>query len=335
MSENLEQNQKIGILGAGAWGNTLAFLLGQKAGREIILWDYDPRRVRKLKATRRFKKPLVQKYLDSITISNNLRDLSTCPIILNTIPLKGIAEVFSALKEIRAISEDVIIVSGSKGIEPTTLKTPSEIIRQYFPKNQIVVFAGPNLATEMIRGKPMLAVAASSDIKIAELIQQEFSGPTLRVYSSTDIRGVELCAALKNVMAIAAGCIDSLELGESAKASLITRGLHEMGKFIALYDTDPCTLLSPAGVGDLIATCSSNLSRNHRVGFLLAKGKKLRDIVASIGEVVEGVNTTHAVYRICQERGLELPIIAQVKKILDGDVTPVEAVLNLMSRPVV
>jgi len=329
-----EQNQKIGILGAGAWGNTIAYVLGQKTGREIILWDYDAKRVRRLNATRRFKKPVVQKYLDSIFITNNLRDLADCPIILNSIPLKGVAEVFSRLKELRCIPETAIIVSGSKGIEPTSLRTPSEIIASYLPNNPLAVFAGPNLATEMIRGKPMLAVVAARQQQIAETVQQAFSGPTLRVYSSTDVRGVELCAALKNVIAIAAGCIDALELGESAKASLITRGLHEIGKFTALYDSQPSTLLSPAGIGDLIATCSSNLSRNHRVGFLLAKGKKLHDIIGSIGEVVEGVNTTHAVYRICQERGLELPIITQVKKILDGEVSPIEAVLNLMSRPV-
>ncbi len=329
-----EKNKtNIGVLGAGSWGNTLAFLLGQKIDREITLWAHDPAKVRRLQKTRRFKQPLVQKYLDSITITNNLRDLSGCEIIVSTIPLKAIAEVFSSLRELRCIKPETIIVTGSKGIEPTSLKSPSAIIASYLDRNPIAVFSGPNLAREMIKGKPMLALVASKDLAVAERIQKIMSGPTLRIYTSTDVIGVELCAALKNVIAIAAGCLEGLELGESAKASLITRGLDEMGRFLKLYNADEETLLSPAGIGDLIATCSSSLSRNYRVGLLLAKGKSLADSIHQIAETAEGINTCHAVYRICQEKGIQLPIMEQIKKILDAEISPIEAVLNLMNRP--
>lgn len=324
--------EKVAVLGSGAWGNTLAFLLAQN--REIILWDHNSSRVRRINKTRRFKKPVTQKYLDSITLSSNIKDVADCDLIVSTVPLKAIAEVFSALQEIQ-LNKNCVIVNGAKGIEVASLKTPSELIAQFLPENPFAVFSGPNLAKEMIKGKPMIAVVASSNPKTSEFAAEIMSGPTLRIYQSNDVKGVELCAALKNVIAIASGCIDGLELGESAKASLITRGLLEIGVFLEKYGSCQSyekTLLSPAGMGDLIATCSSNLSRNHRVGFFLAKGKNLDDITSSIGEVAEGIHTCHAVHRICQQENIQLPIFQEIKKLLDNEITAVDAVLNLMSR---
>ena len=292
---------KIGILGTGSWGNTLAFLLGQS--REVVLWDRNPERVRKVHKTNRFKKPLNQKYPDQVSVTADFTDLFDCEIIINAISLKGMNKVFSNLKE-SGLPEEIILINGSKGVEPDTLKTPTEIIETHCKGNPIAVISGPNLAKEMIKGKPMLTVAASSDPKVCKII------------------------------AIAAGCIDGLELGESAKASLITRGLDEMREFLSVFGGKPETSLSPAGIGDLVATCNSELSRNHKIGFFLSKGKKLNQIIDSLGEVAEGVNTTHAVYRICQEKNLDLPIVEQIKEVLDENSTPVEAVLNLMSRPV-
>ncbi len=326
----MKKRPKIGILGTGSWGNTLAFLIGMN--RPVILWDRDPKRARKTNKTRRFKKPLFHKYPDSILITSDLEDLKDCDLIINAISVKGIDHVFSKLKE-SGIHKDCVIANGSKGVEPDSLKRPSELIAKHFPDNPIAVFSGPNLSKEMIKGKPMVTEVASKNKYAAELVREILSGPTLRVYTTEDIIGVELAGAFKNVIAIAAGVLDGLNQGESAKASLITRGLLEMSKFVTAMGGESKTLLGPAGVGDLIATCSCDLSRNHRVGTMLAKGKKLSQIIETLGEVAEGINTTYAVYRMCQDRKVQMPIVEQVKNILDDNSSPVEAVLNLMKRP--
>jgi glycerol-3-phosphate dehydrogenase (NAD(P)+) len=321
----------IGILGAGSWGNTLAFLLGQD--HELLLWDHDAHRVRKASKTRRFKKPLEQKYPDNVRLSAELNDLRDCEIVINAVPLKGMDDVFSKIQALN-FDKAVIFVNGSKGIHPDNLRTPTEIIRSYYPNNPVGVFSGPNLAKELIKGKPMVAVAASVDENTALSIQRYFSTPTLRVYTNSDVKGVELCAALKNIIAIAAGAVDGLQLGESAKASLITRGLNEIGRFLKLYEeTRFQTLLGAAGLGDLIVTCSSDLSRNYRVGFYLSKGEKLEQIIKTLGEVAEGINTTFAVSKIASEHGLHLPIVEEVKKVLEAKSTTVNAVIDLMNRP--
>jgi glycerol-3-phosphate dehydrogenase (NAD(P)+) len=324
-------SEQISIIGAGSWGNTLAFLLGQQ--QKVILWDHNPSRVRIMNKTRRFKKPIKHKYPDNVLITSNLGDVLDSRIIINAVSLKGMAEVFANLKMI-GLRKDHILVSASKGIDSTNLKTPTEIIDSFCPDNPKAVISGPNLARELIKGQPMVTEVAAHDPEIASLVQEKILSATLRVYINNDVKGVELCGALKNVIAIAAGCSDGLKLGESAKASLITRGLKEMGIFLKLYGCKSETLLGPAGVGDLVATCSSNLSRNYRVGFLLTEGKKLDWIIEKLGEVAEGVNTTHAVYKICQENNLEMPIVEEIKKLLDDEITPVDAVLNLMKRPI-
>ncbi len=325
------QVEQISILGSGSWGNSLAFLFGQT--HRIILWDRNSQRVRRLCKTRRFKKPIRQKYPDNVIITNDLDLAMQSRIVINAISLKGMMEVFAEIQKLKP-SEDVIFVNASKGIDSNTLQTPSEIIHSFLPKNPQAVLSGPNLSRELIKGKPMVTEVASYDAKVAELVQNTLNNPSLRVYSNDDLKGVELCGALKNVIAIASGCSDALKLGESAKASLITRGLKEIGYLLEHYNCKADTLLGPAGVGDLIVTCSSDLSRNYRVGYLLAEGKKLQDIVKNLGEVAEGINTAYAVYKICQEENLQLPIVEQVKKLLDGQVTGVEVVINLMSRPI-
>lgn len=325
----IANNSKIGILGRGSWGNTLAFLLGQQS--QVILWDRDEARVRRTNTTRRFKKPLFQKYPDSIYITADLNELKDCQIIINAISVKGIANVFQKIQNI-GLSKKTIIVNGSKGVEPLSLQRPTEIIKEFLPENPMAVISGPNLAKEMIKGKPMVTEVAATDEKTAEQIKDLISGPTLRVYTCTDLVGVELCGAFKNIIAIAAGILDGLDQGESAKASLLTRGLHEMSQFVTLMGGKAETVMGPAGIGDLIATCSCDLSRNHRVGNMLARGKNLNQIIETLGEVAEGINTTYAVFRICQDKNLQLPIVEQMKDILDNNITPVEAVLNLMKR---
>jgi glycerol-3-phosphate dehydrogenase (NAD(P)+) len=329
MSENLENS--IAILGTGAWANTLAFLLGQN--HYVVLWDHDAQRARRTIKTRRFKKPITQKYPDNVKITGELTDVLNCQVIINAVSLKGMAEVFGKLCLLKP-SEKIIFLNAAKGIDAENLKTPSEIIRTFCEKNPISVISGPNLAKELIKGKPMVTEIACEDKEIAAFLQSEFNNPSLRIYINDDVKGVELCGALKNVMAIAAGASDSLGLGESAKASLVTRGLNEIGQFLKFYNCQEKTLLGPAGIGDLVATCSSQLSRNYRVGYFLAEGKKLSDIQRRLGEVAEGVNTANAVHKIIEENNLNMPICSEVFKVINGESSAVDAVLSLMKRPV-
>ena len=326
----MPEKEQITILGAGSWGNTLAYLLGQN--QKVILWDRDTGRVRRANKTRRFKKPITKKYPDNVVITNDLEEALESKIIINCISLKGMAEVFSNVASLQP-NENTIFVNASKGIDSINLQTPTEIIRSYCKSAKVAVISGPNLAVELIAGQPMVTEVAALDQESAELVRSQLISPTLRVYTNTDIKGVELCGALKNVIAIAAGVIDALKLGESAKASLITRGLKEMGDFLGLYNCKFETILGPAGIGDLIATCSSNLSRNHRVGYYLTEGKKLDQIITKLGEVAEGINTAKAVHKICFEKGIQLPIFEQIYRLVEGEVTAVEAVLSLMQRP--
>lgn len=328
---SMQDQDAISILGAGSWGNTLAFLLGQKY--QIILWDRDVSRVRRMNKTRRFKRPIKHKYPDNVSITNDLQVALSSKIVINAISLKGMAEVFGKI-HLLPYHPEIVFVNAAKGIDSENLKTPSEIIKTFCPNNHFAVLSGPNLAKELINGKPMVTEVACDNSQVALYLQEKFTNPSLRVYTNADVKGVELCGALKNVIAIAAGASDALKLGESAKASLITRGLHEIGKFLDFYGCSKNTLLGPAGIGDLIATCSSPLSRNYRVGFALTEGRKLEDIVLKLGEVAEGVSTARAVYKICRENNIQLPIIEQIYKILEKQITAVEAVLSLMNRPV-
>lgn len=327
----MPEKEQITILGSGSWGNTLAFLLGQN--QKVILWDRNPGRVRRANKTRRFKKPVTKKYPDNVIITERLDEALESRIIINCISLKGMAEVFSNIATLQP-GKDKVFVNASKGIDSINLQTPTEIIKKFCKNVNVAAISGPNLAKELIEGQPMVTEVAAKDNETVELLREQLVSPTLRVYTNTDIKGVELCGALKNVIAIAAGVSDSLKLGESAKASLITRGLKEMGDFLKLYNCKSETLLGPAGVGDLIATCSCNLSRNHKVGFSLGEGKKLDQIIAKLGEVAEGVNTAKAVHKICLEKDIQLPIFEQIYKLVEGEATAVEAVLSLMQRPV-
>lgn len=326
----MDSIESISILGAGSWGNTLAFVLGQSM--PVILWDHDPKRVRKSSKTRRFKKPITLKYPDNVIITNDLSAILQSRIIINAISLKGMEETFGRIAELNPDLKH-IFVNGSKGIDSQNLQTPIEIMNKFLPNHPKAVISGPNLAKELIKAKPMVTEVASTDLAIAKIVQEKITNPSLRVYTNSDVKGVELCGALKNVIAIAAGASDALKLGDSAKASLITRGLHEMGRFLNLYGGKAETLMGPAGVGDLIATCSSTLSRNYRVGYYLAEGQKLHKIIRDLGEVAEGINTTHAVYQIAHAKNIEMPIVEQIKKLLNDEANAVDAVLSLMKRP--
>jgi glycerol-3-phosphate dehydrogenase (NAD(P)+) len=230
---------------------------------------------------------------------------------------------------------DMVLVSATKGLESGSLMRMSEVIRSVVETRFSVnpaVLSGPSFAQEVARGDPTAIVIASEEQKIAQHVQSEFSSSSLRLYASTDVTGVELGGAVKNVIAIAAGVIEGLGLGHNPKAALITRGIAEMTRLAAACGARSETLAGLAGVGDLVLTCTGSLSRNRVVGFELGKGRSLSDIVASTNTVAEGVKTTAATVELARKCGIEMPITHKVHQILQGIISPLDAIRALMGR---
>ncbi|NEO96375.1 MAG: NAD(P)H-dependent glycerol-3-phosphate dehydrogenase, partial [Moorea sp. SIO3G5] len=251
----------ITIIGAGVWGTALNSLASQN-GDQVRLWS------------RRSQTKLA----DAIESSN---------IILSAVSMSGVNSVAQQLKGL-SVSPDVILVTATKGLDLQTTRTPSQIWQAEFPNNPVVVLSGPNLSKEIKQGLPAATVVASTDVKATQILQQAFSSPNFRVYTNRDPLGVELGGTLKNVMAIASGTCDGLQLGTNAKAALLTRGLTEMIRIGEDWGAKVETFYGLSGLGDLLATCSSSLSRNYQVGYQLAQGQKLADILANLEGTAEG-----------------------------------------------
>jgi glycerol-3-phosphate dehydrogenase (NAD(P)+) len=297
---------RITVIGAGAWGRTLAQLAAEN-GHETTLWS------------RR----------SDITLA---AAIAPADVVLSAISMKGVGEVAA---QIPGLNPEVIIVSATKGLDPTTAGLPllpSQLWQAAFPTQPIVVLSGPNLATEIQQGLPAATVAASDNLKAATTIQTVFSSQRFRVYTNADRLGVELCGALKNVIAIAVGTCDGLNLGTNAKSALITRGLAEMIRLGQYWGIDPGTFYGLAGMGDLLATCSSALSRNYQVGYALAQGQAIAQILTDLQGTAEGINTTHVLLQLAAQQNIELPIAQQVGQLLQQQTTPAIAMQTLMER---
>lgn len=294
------------VLGAGAWGSALAYL-AQLNGHAVTVWS------------RRNEYNLADAVADA-------------DVILSAISMKGVTSIAQQLQQL-TIPAHTIIVTATKGLDPETTQTPSQIFSEAFPDHPIVVLSGPNLSKEIDEGLPAATVIASTDQAAAETLQQLFSSEQLRVYTSADPTGAELGGTLKNVMAIAVGVCDGLNLGTNAKSALITRALPEVIRIgMHLGATEVETFYGLSGLGDMLATCSSSLSRNYRVGYGLAQGQSLEQVVESLGATAEGVNTAHVLIRIANREGIPVPISRQVERLLRGRITPQEAVEALMER---
>jgi glycerol-3-phosphate dehydrogenase (NAD(P)+) len=297
---------RITVIGAGAWGRTLAQLAAEN-GHEITVWS------------RR----------SDITLA---AAIAAAEVILSAISMKGVREVAA---QIPGLNPEVIIVSATKGLDPTNAGLPllpSQLWQAALPHSPIVVLSGPNLATEIQQGLPAATVAASDNLKAATTIQTVFSSQRFRVYTNPDRLGVELCGALKNVIAIAVGTCDGLNLGTNAKSALITRGLAEMIRLGQYWGIDPGTFYGLAGMGDLLATCSSALSRNYQVGYALAQGQSIDGILANLQGTAEGINTTHVLLQLAAQQNIELPIAQQVGQLIQQQTTPAIAMQTLMER---
>ncbi|NEO60702.1 MAG: NAD(P)H-dependent glycerol-3-phosphate dehydrogenase [Moorea sp. SIO4G2] len=296
---------KITIIGAGVWGTALNSL-ASKNGDQVCLWS------------RRSQTKLA----DAIKSSS---------IILSAVSMSGVNSVAQQLKGL-SVSPDVILVTATKGLDLQTTRTPSQIWQAEFPNNPVVVLSGPNLSKEIKQELPAATVVASTDVKATQILQQVFSSANFRVYTNRDPLGVELGGTLKNVMAIASGTCDGLQLGTNAKAALLTRGLTEMIRIGTDWGAKVETFYGLSGLGDLLATCSSSLSRNYQVGYQLAQGQKLAHILANLEGTAEGVNTTKVVIERAKLKRISVPITYQVHRLLQGEITPQAAVEALMLR---
>jgi len=322
----------ITILGCGAWGGTIAQYLDEM-GHSVTAWSKFPEEINHLNSTR--KHPFISDLVfpDSIRFSIDLhKSLADAGIVVIAVPSHSVRAV---IKEINGhISDAVIIVNLSKGIENTTLMTMSQVIADEgkIEPGNIVTLYGPSHAEEVALRMPTTLVAAGSSMESAVIVQNNFSSETLRVYTSSDILGVELGGSVKNVIAIAAGIIDGIGFGDNTKAALITRGISEITRLGEKMGANPDTFSGLSGVGDLIVTCLSKHSRNRYVGEEIGKGRKLKEILDEMEMVAEGVKTTESVYQLQNRHNISMPISTAVYKVLYRGENAKKVVKELMTR---
>ncbi len=323
---------KLTILGAGCWGATLAWLLTDNF-EEICLWSRKEDLVEDLLKNKHCSKPLEIQLQDKVEVTSDLKSaIHNAEIILSVVATTGTRSVCERLKE-AGIKSEQILVNASKGIELPSLMTMSDVIKEVLPEQKLAILSGPTLAKEVLMGCPTAACVASDDIEVAKFVQEHLNVKNkFRLYTNSDVVGVEFGGSLKNVIAIAAGFASEMKLGDNCMGALLTRGMAEIIRVSVHFGANPSTLYGLSGMGDLIATCSSPLSRNHTVGAMLAKGKKIDDILNELGSVAEGVKTSKALCEIAKKYNLEVPLSEAIYEALYTDITPVEVMQKLMNR---
>jgi glycerol-3-phosphate dehydrogenase (NAD(P)+) len=327
-------NLNIGVVGAGSWGTALANLLAAK-GYPIDWWVFEEDICRQIKET-----GVNTVFLDGFSLSANLSPTTDIhgvvkgkDLVLIVVPSHVMREVSQKMAPL--LGEHTIIVSASKGIENQTQLTMSGVLKESLPSmsdDHFAVLSGPSFAREVVQGLPTVVTAASRNLDCARQVQAVLSTPVFRVYTNDDVIGVELGGSVKNVIAIAAGMIDGLGMGLNTRAALITRGLTEIRRLGLAMGANPRTFTGTAGIGDLVLTCTGDLSRNHTVGYQIGKGKKLDDLISEMRMVAEGVKTARSVYNLSNRLGVEMPISHAVYKILYKGLSPMEATRQLMTR---
>ena len=330
---NPRTSEVIAVLGGGSMGTACASVLARNHRHSVRLWVRNPTFAAHIDETRENSRLLPGVRLpETVQVSDDFTVvLQGATIGLICIPTKGIRSACKLTGP--AIAPSTLLVSAVKGIEVDTLLRPSQILQELLGARRVVALGGPCHAEELARGQPTSVVAACDERPHAERVRDTLSGETLRVYSNGDLQGVELGGALKNVIAIAAGICDGLQLGDNAKSGLITRGLAEMTRFCRIMSVAPETLYGLAGIGDLIATCGSQHSRNRHVGDLLGQGWTLTAIENSMNAVAEGVLTARSVRNLSREYQIEMPIVEVVCQVLFEGRSPQAATHDLMQRP--
>jgi glycerol-3-phosphate dehydrogenase (NAD(P)+) len=319
-------------MGAGAWGTVLADLLARK-GDSVTIWAREPEVVESINREHHNhlflpKSPLASGLRAGGEIAEVVRDAE---VIVSATPSHVVRAVMARVAA--ALSGRPLVVSVSKGLEPERLSTPCGVLREVLPaRTKLAALSGPSFAEEVYQRQPTAVVAAAEDHEVAQQAQQTFSTAAFRVYSLTDVVGVELGGALKNVIALAAGILEGLGLGHNTRAALITRGLAEITRLGITLGAEPATFAGLAGMGDLILTATGPLSRNHTLGIELGRGKSLEEALAGRPTVAEGVNTARAAVMLGERHGVELPIARQVSDVLFHGKAPRQAITELMER---
>ncbi|HVX20242.1 MAG TPA: NAD(P)H-dependent glycerol-3-phosphate dehydrogenase [Acidimicrobiales bacterium] len=321
----------VAVVGAGSWGTTIAGLLAAKGA--TTLWARSAEVADAI--TSRRENP---RYLRGIALPESLRATASladavagAAVVLVAVPSHGFRAVLEDMAS--ALADGAAVISLAKGIEVGTNLRMSEVIAQVLPGHPAGVLTGPNLAREVAEGQPAATVVALPDEGLAQAVQDQLHCNTFRVYTGTDVVGCEIAGASKNVMAIAAGICDGLGFGENTRAVLITRGLAEQGRLGIALGGRTLTFGGLAGIGDLVATCTSPASRNRTVGFQLGRGRTLDDILGGMHMVAEGVKTARPLVDLARAAGVEMPIAEQVAALVAGDTTPADALACLMERP--
>jgi len=327
--------KRITIVGGGSWGTALAIVLAARFER-IRLWVYEADLAERMKTSRQNDGYLAGADIPiNVDITSDLAaSVEDADIVLSVMPSHLVRSIYGKLAA--SLKKSACFVSATKGLENDTLLRSSEIIAQVVEKAglkpRIAVISGPTFAREVARFEPTALVVASTDPKLAEAVQAAFSSVTFRLYTSADPIGVEIGGSIKNVVAIGAGVLHGMGLGHNAMAALITRGLAEMTRLAVALGGKPQTLAGLAGLGDLVLTCTGDLSRNRTVGVELAHGRKLEDIVGSMKMVAEGIKTTNAAVDLARRCSIEMPISEQMFQMLHFGVSPREAIQRLMER---
>jgi glycerol-3-phosphate dehydrogenase (NAD(P)+) len=325
----------IGVIGAGSWGTALALLLGQK-GFQVTLWLRSEELLKEIGQANENSTYLPGvSFPPTVKATNNLEEaVRGKNLIVLAVPSHAVRKTVSLI--MKYFQEDTIIVNAAKGLEEGSLKRLSQVIIEElsptFPNAKVAVLSGPNHAEEVGRMIPTATVVAAGEETVAKKVQDIFMSPYFRVYTNSDITGVELGGALKNIIAIGAGVCEGLNYGDNTKAALVTRGLVEITRLGLALGARRGTFSGLTGVGDLFVTCTSSLSRNRYVGVMLGKNNALEDIISSMKMVAEGVKTTNAAHELSQQCGVEMPITREVYRILFEGMKPKVAVADLMRR---
>ena len=327
-------NSTIAIIGAGGWGTALAITMARH-GKEVRLWAYERYVVETMVAAR--ENPLYLPSVrvpESILISNSVPEvLADAGIVILAVPSHVYRDVFSAM--LPSVNPGMLFVSATKGIENDTLMRMSEVLvdvsrPRFTPK--VAAISGPTFAAEVARGEPTALVVASGDEPLRLLLQKELSGPRFRLYTNADVIGVEIAAAVKNIIALAAGVVDGLGLGSNATAALVTRGLAELTRLVVASGGNRDTVSGLAGLGDLVLTSYGGLSRNRRVGIALGQGKHIDEVLSNMRMVAEGVKTTKSVVALARKLNIEMPIAEKMYSVLYEGQKPQDAIRKLMER---
>jgi len=320
------------VLQAGSWGTTLATILARDGGRSVVLWTRDVARANEIAARRENARYLPGvKIPNAVVVTDDLERALEAEALVVATPAQGVHELRDRVAPLLRAGHR--LCSATKGLSPDDSRRMSELWAEALPTSSIAVLSGPNISREIAAGLPAPTVVASSDRGTARLFQELLGTPMFRAYTNDDVVGVELCGALKNIVALGAGAIDGMGYGVNAKAGFMTRGLAEIARYAFSMGADPLTCAGLAGFGDLIATCTSVHSRNRMVGELLAKGTGLADIKRRLGgQVAEGIGTTAAVHGLAAAKGVDMPIAAETYRVLFEGKPVRDAMRGLMER---